>query len=465
MPRAVAAASLFIGCGVACGGDPAASAPTKAQTRATSAARPTSPANTANPAHRLGAADWPTYHRTNARDGNAATLAPLSDLSVDWRAHLDGAVYGQPLVVGDRVFAATEHDTVYALDPGSGKVLWSAHVGDPVPRADLPCGNIDPLGITGTMVYDPATNQVFALAETAGGKHTLVGVDADTGRVRVRAAAEPPRGDPIAHQQRGALTLLGDRVYIPYGGLLGDCGDYIGSVVSVATDGRGKVRAYAVPTTREGGIWGTGGAVVDGGRLLYAAGNGESTGDYDGSDSVISLSADLDRTAFFAPSTWADDNARDLDLGSMSPAVAGSYVYIAGKRGVGYVLRRGDLGGIGGEVARLTGCRAFGGSAVVGTTVYVPCTDGTRAVSINAAGTPRTRWHAGVAAAGSPVVGGGAVWVVDYDAGTLYALDPGNGSVRAKVNIGAAPHFASPTLSGARAYVGTLDGVVAVGGA
>jgi hypothetical protein len=62
------------------------------------------------------------------------------------------------------------------------------------------------------------------------------------------------------------------------------------------------------------------------------------------------------------------------------------------------------------------------------------------------------------------VVGGGAVWAVDYDAGTLYALDPGNGSVRARVHIGAAPHFASPTLSGSRAYVGTLDGVVAVGG-
>jgi len=37
--------------------------------------------------------------------------------------------------------------------------------------------------------------------------------------------------------------------------------------------------------------------------------------------------------------------------------------------------------------------------------------------------------------------------------------------VRAQLTIGTAPHFASPTLSGSRAYVGTNSGVVAVGGA
>ena len=465
MLRVLLVVGLLVASAGACDGSSAGGRTSSATARPTGAAgTPTiSPGTLA--ARPLADTDWPTYHRTNARDGNATNLAALSELSVDWRARLDGAVYGQPLVVGDRIFAATEHDTVYALDSGTGRVLWSAHVGTPVPRSDLPCGNIDPLGITGTMVYDPATNRVFALAETTGGKHTLMGVNADSGKVEVRAAAEPPRGTPVAHQQRGALTLLGDRVYVPYGGLLGDCGDYIGSVVSVATDGDGEVRGYAVPTTREAGIWGTGGAVVDGDRLLYSVGNGESTSDYDGSDSVISLSADLKRTAFFAPSTWADDNARDLDLGSMSPALVGPFVVVAGKRGVAYVLRHDDLGGIGGEVARLTGCQAFGGSAVVGTTVYLPCTDGTRAVSIDAAGTPHTLWHADVSAAGSPVVGGGAVWAVDYDGGTLYALNPASGSVRAKVNIGTAPHFASPTLSGSRAYVGTLDGVVAVGGA
>jgi outer membrane protein assembly factor BamB len=128
-------------------------------------------------------------------------------------------------------------------------------------------------------------------------------------------------------------------------------------------------------------------------------------------------------------------------------------------------LRRDDLGGIGGQIAQLAVCRSFGGSAVAGDTIYLPCTDGPRAVSIDADGTPHVLWQAGVRASGSPVVGGGAVWVVDYTGGVLYALDPATGSTRTQINIGTAPHFASPTLSGDRAYVGTMDGVVAVGGA
>ena len=63
------------------------------------------------------------------------------------------------------------------------------------------------------------------------------------------------------------------------------------------------------------------------------------------------------------------------------------------------------------------------------------------------------------------MTGGGAVWVVDYDGGVLYALNPADGAIRASADIGAAPHFAAPSLSGSHAYVGTLDGVVAVGGA
>src|SRR2546430_4516907 len=113
--------------------------------------------------------DWPTYHLDNQRDGDQTKLDPLSTLSVEWNATLDGAVYGQPLLVGGRVFAATENDTVYALDRATGHVLWSVHVGDPEPLSDLPCGDINPLGITSTMVYDPDTNRIFAVAEAAGG--------------------------------------------------------------------------------------------------------------------------------------------------------------------------------------------------------------------------------------------------------------------------------------------------------
>ena len=60
------------------------------------------------------------------------------------------------------------------------------------------------------------------------------------------------------------------------------------------------------------------------------------------------------------------------------------------------------------------------------------------------------------------MVGGGAVWVVDYDGGVLYALDQATGATRGSLRIGTTPHFASPTLAAGHAYVGTRDGVVAV---
>ncbi|MBV8932978.1 MAG: PQQ-binding-like beta-propeller repeat protein, partial [Kutzneria sp.] len=112
------------------------------------------PSTTVQPAEHAASEDWPTYHRDNQRSGTA-TMPPVSAPSQAWHTKLDGAVYGQPLMVGGRLLAATENDTVYALDPDTGAVQWSDNLGTPMPRADLPCGNIDPLGITSTMAYDP----------------------------------------------------------------------------------------------------------------------------------------------------------------------------------------------------------------------------------------------------------------------------------------------------------------------
>jgi outer membrane protein assembly factor BamB len=457
----VTGSALIAGCDAA--GN--ASLPTSALSSGFSeSSEPPLTASAAPVATPLAAGDWPTYHRDNARTGYAADLAPVGVPRVDWHAALDGAVYGQPLVVGGAILAATENDTVYALDAATGRITWSTHVGQPEPRASLPCGDIDPLGITGTMAFDPATSRVFAVAEGIGGTHMLVGLDLRTGAVTVRVELEPPLGDRLAHQQRAALTVLNGRVYVAYGGLEGDCANYIGSVVSVTTAGAAPL-SYAVPTSREGGIWTPGGAAVAGDTLLYAVGNGASQDRYDGSDAVTALSPDLRTVDFFAPSTWPEDNAGDLDLGSGTATPLGPWVFIAGKRGAGYVLRASQLGGIGGQVSQLPVCRSFGGSAVAAAMIYLPCVDGPRAVTIDATGVASVRWRAAVSAAGSPTVGGGAVWVIDYSAGVLYALNPASGAVLGQVGVGPVPHFASPTLSGSHAYVGTLDGVTSVAGA
>ena len=451
----------------------AATAVSAALAGCSSAAPPRSspPAQVVNPSPSpgaaLSAADWPAYDRDAGRSGAAPTAAPVRRLAVAWRSRLDGAVYGQPLIIGQEIIAATEGGTIYALRAPTGIQIWHRHVADPVPLGDLPCGDIDPLGITGTPVYDPASGLIFAVAETTGGRHILAGVSLASGRLAVQREVEPPRGDRLATQQRPALTLYGGRVYIAFGGLDGDCGQYIGSVVSVATSGRGPVESYAIPTSRMGGMWATGGVVVAGNRLIVSAGNGASTSAFDGSDSVTALSPELRRLDIFAPSAWAADNASDADLGSMTPAVAGPFVFISGKNGTGYVLRVARLGGVGGEVAHLRMCSGFGTGAVSGSVVYVPCIDtGIKQVTIGADGTPHAGWTAQASSAhGSPVTGGGAVWVVDWEGGVLYALDSANGTIKGRVEVGKAPHFASLSLSGSHAYVGVLDGVVAVTGA
>ena len=110
-------------------------------------------------------------------------------------------------------------------------------------------------------------------------------------------------------------------------------------------------------------------------------------------------------------------------------------------------------------------CTAYGAAAVDGTTVYEPCSDGGMAAVSVAGDQIRTLWRGPSNAAGSPVVGGGAVWVVDYGGGTLYQLNPATGAVRQRLSLGTSlPHFASMSMSGNRAYIGTNHGVLAIAG-
>src|SRR5205807_1506297 len=96
--------------------------------------------------------DWTMYHADPARTGYVAGLPNPTRLTRLWTQQLDGAVYAEPLVVAGHVLVATENDTLYALDARTGQVQWRLSVGSPVPLSALPCGNIDPLGITGTPV-------------------------------------------------------------------------------------------------------------------------------------------------------------------------------------------------------------------------------------------------------------------------------------------------------------------------
>ena len=420
--------------------------------------------SSASPSSARVAADWPTYHGDNARTGVARGPDLQTPLRQAWSRSLDGAVYAQPVVVGSTVVVATENNSVYALRADNGNVVWRRHLAEPVSRSQLPCGNIDPLGITGTPAYDAKTRAVFVVTETDGGVHDLHAIDARTGNVTWRRNLDVVNRDRRAEQQRGALLVAHDRVYVAFGGLFGDCGNYIGYVTGVATDGDGPVLHYEVPSGREAGIWAAAGPVEDPrtGDLFVAVGNGSETGgQFDGSDSVLRLSPTLQRRGLFAPSTWPDDNAADLDLGSMSPVVTGDRVVIAGKRGTVYLLPR-TLGGIGGELDALDGCTGFGGGASAGDVVLLPCSDGIRRLTVRG-NDMHWNWRLpGVA--GSPMIVGTTVYTLRQDTGDLYAIDLGSGRVRARVHVDEVTRFATPAPAGELLVVGTTQGVVAVRG-
>ncbi|MFL6240116.1 MAG: PQQ-binding-like beta-propeller repeat protein [Actinomycetes bacterium] len=407
--------------------------------------------------------DWPTYHRDGARAGNAPSSRQAGRLTSAFTRQLDGAVYAEPIVVQDRLIVATENNTVYAFDAATGTLRWQRHLATPVPRSALSCGNIDPEGITSTPAYDASTHRVFVVAEQQPGvRHDLYGVDLTSGNVTLHRSADPPNQSATSMQERAALLVAHGRVYWAYGGLAGDCGDYHGHVVSVPVTGAGAMTYYRVPTPREGGIWAPPGPVLAAdGHIYVSVGNGESTTSYDGSDSVIELDANLERVSYFAPTTWSEDNKQDLDLGSLGPTLVGPNVFIAGKRGLGYLARQNALGGLGGELAAHPVCKAFGGTARIGSTVYVPCTDGVREVRVGSRDFT-LGWQAARNITGSPVAGRGAVWSLDPSGGTLYGLNPATGRVVASQPVGTTTRFATPTIWGDEVFVGTESGVVAL---
>src|SRR6266568_8617959 len=102
---------------------------------------------------------------------------------------ISGNVYAQPLYIegganGPMIIGVTESNNVYALNATTGTVIWQQNLGEPVPLSSLPCGNIDPVGITGTPVVDLTSRRLFFDALLVNGgiiKHFIYSLDVDTG--------------------------------------------------------------------------------------------------------------------------------------------------------------------------------------------------------------------------------------------------------------------------------------------
>jgi outer membrane protein assembly factor BamB len=413
-------------------------------------------------------ADWPMYHFDPAHTGNDTIDPAATSVANVWNTTVSGEVYAEPVIVGNTVLVATEQNNVYGLNAASGAVLWSTSLGTPVSSSSLPCGNINPVGITGTPVVDTTTGLIYVVATLSSPSthYELYAINISTGATSWHETIAPATFDPRYQGQRGALALANGRVYIPFGGRAGDCQPYSGWVVAALASGPGSVLSFSLPNgPAMGGIWAAGGLSVDGSGNVYAAvGNtscGTSCNPFDYGESVLKLSPTLALLDYWAPTNYASLNAGDTDLGSVGPMLlSNSLIFQVGKAGDGYLVNTTSMGGISAApfsahvCPGLTVDAAFGGSAYAAPYVYAPCNNGLVALNVNLS-TPSFAfaWQGpGVSFAGPPIVAGGVVWTID-PAGTLYGLDPASGATLHTINIGGANHFATPAAATGRLFV------------
>lgn len=327
------------------------------------------------------------HHNHLSRDGlyidPAFTTALAAGLTRDtaFNGSIIGDVYAQPLYIegGPRgravIIAVTESNYVFALDAINGSIVWQTNVAPPVPANSLPCGNLSPFGISGTPVVDLPSRALFfnAIATEPVNKtvsHLIFSVNVDTGIINpgwpvdVNSSAKygTTRFTAIAQGQRGALAVIGTNLYVPYGGLYGDCGTYYGWVVGMPLNNPTNVMAWAT-TARGGGAWSVGGVASDGIDPFVATGNTFGASSWGGGEAILHLQPSLALTNgitnYWTPTNWRTLDTNDLDIGGSGPllvnvpgATPSNLVVALGKDGNVYLLNRTNLGGVSLPVAQ-----------------------------------------------------------------------------------------------------------------
>jgi len=327
------------------------------------------------------------HHNNNTRDGfyidpaftQTAVAGLARDLAFD--GTVSGNVYAQPLYIEGgpsgraMIIVVTESDNVYALDAADGSVIWQRNVGSPVPLLSLLCGNIDPLGITGTPVVDLASRALFfdAMTTPDGGstkKHLIFSLNVDTGSVNsgwpvdVNAAARfgTTMFDSSTQNQRGALAILDGTLYVPYGGHYGDCATYHGWLVGVPLNNPAGVIAWATGAPG-GGSWAVGGVASDGTEPFIATGNTFGASSWAGGEAIIRFQPgpvfSNQFADYWAPANWPALDDTDTDLDGSGPLIVDvpgatppNLVVALGKDGNAYLLNRTNLGGVSAPLAQ-----------------------------------------------------------------------------------------------------------------
>jgi hypothetical protein len=441
----------------------------------------------------------------------AKAAAMTRDMTFD--GTISGNVYAAPLFVDGspgKIIIATENNQVTALDETTGKPIWQKSFGTPAARSGAGCGNIAPIGITGTPAIDLAKKTVYFSAASASAngdiaEHSVHAISLDDGSEKtgwpVKMSSVSLMGEtfaPPVHNQRSALSVVGGIVYVSYGGHYGDCGDYRGWLVGIAEDDPTSIKAYKTGADRGAGMWAPGGTASDGTNVFVATGNTFGATSWSGGEAILRFQAGPVFSGlapdYYTPSDWKTLDDGDVDLGGSGPVLVdssalGQLAIALGKNGKIYVLDRNNLGGMGGERAQkqvvngaiINAAAAFSSSA--GTFVVLhgyrggrgsSCPNGQTGdlVGVKLDPTISTAWCASNGGEGSPIVtatdaqGSEAIaWTAGaegsnalhaWDAVTGAVVRAGTGGELAKVR-----RFTSPVAAKGRVYVAGDDKVFA----
>ena len=318
-----------------------------------------------------GLTDVVTYHFDIARTGwyryettlrpsnvNSTTFGKLGFLVVD------GKVDGQPLYLNavkigtqqrNVVYAVTEHDSVYAFDGDTQRLVWKVSVlrNGETPSDPHGCNQISPqIGITDTPVIDRTLGPHGAMyfvamtKDSSGHYHQrLHALDIATGaelfggpteiEARYRGTGDNSHNgyvifDPGQYAERVGLLELGhSRLYLAFTSHC-DQRPYTGWVIAYSATTLGQLSVLNVtPNGNEGAIWMSGSAMAADslGNIYFLDGNGtfDTTlksngfpinGDFGNAFLKLSSTNGLRVDDYFALYNTVQESNQDEDLGS-----------------------------------------------------------------------------------------------------------------------------------------------------